>query len=82
MKVNKVFWGNTSLLRGHVCFILILRGRRADFKAHAMHTSAQAAHNQFTLESHLKRLWTRHTEIPFWFQWILTAKSAHKAKSP
>ena len=36
MKVNKVFWGNISQLRGHVCFILILRGRRADFKARAI----------------------------------------------
>lgn len=29
----------------------------------------------------IERLWTRHTEIHFWFQWILTAKSGDKAKS-
>ena len=63
-KLIKFFGGNISKLRGHVCFIFAWTSR--GFQS-SRHTSAQAAHGQSTLGSHLKLGATAMLCLRNWF---------------
>ena len=57
-KLIKFFRGNISKLRGHICFNFCVEVARL-LKV-APYYRAQAAHGQFTLGSHLKRVKNDH----------------------